>query len=198
MDEIQSPQRNNRLLLCSPIPVSVNHYLVPKVIYRGGKAVPIIYETEEAKKYKREFANYVISEVRNQQWSPPEDERRHFYLDCIFYFNRIDMDPNNYFKLLCDAITGSGKVWKDDNIVCERVQGIYYDKENPRIEIEIHPVEYVGIFNSGKDKELFEQKCSDCVRYSKNCSLLTKAIEGRIMPEVQNGQCLKYKKKGVK
>ncbi len=186
-------QNDGVLRLRSPIPVSVNHYLVPKVIYPGGTPRATMYETNEAKRYKKQFALYTTAEIRNQKWMPPEDKRRHFYMDCVFYFDRIDRDPNNYFKLLCDAITDSGQVWPDDNVVCERVQGIYYDSKDPRIEIEIRPVDYIGIFVNEIEKERFTEVCKTCNRFEKNCSILRKCIEGRMTPEVNSGVCDKYK-----
>ena len=58
-------------------------------------------------------------------------------MDCIFYFPRIDMDANNYFKCMADAITDAKTVWIDDVQLCERVQRIFYNTENPRVEITI-------------------------------------------------------------
>lgn len=181
------------LLLSSPIPVSVNHYLKVRVVKRGNKHIPIMYETEEAKEYKRWFSEYVREEVGRQNWIKNSDKTQHYYMDCVFYFDRIDKDPNNYFKLLCDAVTKSGMVWLDDNVVCERVQGIYYDSENPRIEIKIFPVDYVGIFNNYDEMKLFEEKCQCCRRYLRNCSILRDCKTGKIRKEVKNKQCREYK-----
>ena len=196
MQENQNHSQNDgHLRLISPLPVSVNHYLVPKTIYQNGKPRTILYETPESKRYKKNFALYINSEIRNQKWRPPEDKRRHFYLDCVFYFDRIDRDANNYFKLLCDAITDSGQVWPDDNVACERVQGIFYDSKDPRIEMEIYPVDYVGIFPTVNHKDAFIDTCMSCSRYTHNCSILNKAIEGRIGPDIISGQCLKFQKR---
>ena len=60
---------------------------------------------------------------------------------------------------MADAITESGVVWCDDNQLCERVQGIYYSSENPRIEMEIKPVNYIGVFENTSQLEQFESNC---------------------------------------
>lgn len=90
------------------------------------------------------------------------------------------MDCNNYFKCMLDAITDSKKVWEDDNVVCERVNGIFYDSANPRIEMIISPVDYIGIFKDLSQLEEFESNCIGCSRYKRNCSILQKAKEGEI------------------
>lgn len=183
----------NILKLTSPIPASVNHYLGTRAIIKNGKPMAIVYETSEAKKYKKDFGEYIKQQVELQNWTMSNDKTQHIYCDCVFYFDRIDKDCNNYFKLLLDAITESGCVWIDDNIVCERVNRIYYDTENPRIELGIYPVNYVGIFDEKEDLEKFENICKTCNRYKRNCSILRQAKEGRIQEQIHDGVCSKYK-----
>ena len=96
---------------------------------------------------------------------------------------------------MLDAITDSGKIWVDDNVVCERVNGIYYDAENPRVEIQITPVDYIGIFDNISQLEKFESNCIGCSRYKRNCSILQKAKDGKIQAEIQDFTCCKYKSK---
>ena len=151
----------NSIKLTSPMCPSVNHYLAPRCIMKNGKPIVTIYETSEAKKYKKEFKKYVEEEVKKQKWDFPLDKTQHFYCDCVFYFDRIDKDCNNYFKLLLDSITETQLIWVDDNVVCERVNRIYYDSANPRIELTIYPVEYIGIFDSDKQRDLFIDNCVD-------------------------------------
>lgn len=184
---------SSSLKLVSPIPASVNHYLGTRVIIKNGKPMAMIYETKEAKEYKKWFSEYIKSEIISQKWENKLDPAQHYYCDCVFYFDRIDKDCNNYFKLLLDSITESQAVWVDDNVVCERVNRIYYDSKNPHIEIEIYPVEYIGIFDSCNDMNKFESKCATCKRYKRNCSILKKAKEGRIQEEINdNFVCSKF------
>lgn len=184
----------NILKLISPIPVSVNHYLKPRPFISNGRAMVSMYETAEAKKYKKQFAEYIKQEIKIQKFNIEPNKTQHFYIDCDFYFDRIDKDANNCWKLLLDAITDTGLIWIDDNVACERVKKILYDNKNPRIEITIHPVDYIGIFDNQEQLGIFETNCIRCKRYKgKKCSLFNKAIEGRIQDEInENKICSKF------
>lgn len=162
---------------------------------KNGRPVAMSYKTPEAIKYRTEFADYVRSEVRKQNWNLIPNKTQHFYVDTIFYFPAIDLDCNNYFKVMLDAITDTGLIWVDDNVTCERVQAIYYDTKNPRVEITIHPVDYIGVFDNASQLEEFESNCFGCTRYARNCSILRQAKSGRIQDEILDGECLKYKPK---
>lgn len=178
------------LKLVSPIPPSVNHYLAYRTVNRGGKTLAMSYKTAEAKAYQRDFMQYVAGECDRQGWTGVPDPAQHFYVDAVFYFPQVDLDANNYFKVMLDAITDTGRVWADDNVVCERVQAIYYTSRDPRIEIVIHPVDYIGIFKDRAHLDEFESGCVGCRRYARNCSILRKAKEGRIQDEIRDGACL--------
>lgn len=147
------------------------------------------YKTQEAIKYQKEFIKYVQGEVKKQGYDLEPNKTRHFYIDAVFYFDRTDRDANNYFKCMLDAITDTQLIWLDDNVTCERVQRIYYDSMNPRIELTIYPVEYIGIFDNVSQLEEFESNCIGCKRYKRNCSILNKAKEGRIQEQINNCVC---------
>ena len=52
----------------------------------------------------------------------------------------------------------------------------------------------MGIFDNKDVLKTFEDKCMDCSRYKRNCSILKKAKEGRIQNEIGNDFiCSKYK-----
>lgn len=153
------------------------------------------YKTPEALKYRKDFANYVRGEVERQGWNFEPNKYQHFYVDTVFYFDKTHMDCNNYFKVMLDAITDTQLIWLDDDVVCERVQRIYYDSENPRVEIKIYPVEYIGIFDNVSQMEEFTSVCLGCTRFPRNCSILRKAKEGRIQDEIKNNICCKFKEK---
>ncbi len=180
----------DHLYLVSPIPPSVNHYLGYRAIMKNGKPVVMSYKTTKAAKFQQDFAKYVRQEVINQNWTLIPDKQQHFYADCTFYFDRIDKDSDNCFKVLWDSITSTKLVWLDDNVVCERVNRIYYDSQNPRIEIDIYPVDYIGIFDNMSQLKEFENNCVGCSRYSRNCSILNKAKQGRIQKEIKDGVCV--------
>jgi crossover junction endodeoxyribonuclease RusA len=181
-----------KLKLTSPLPPSVNHYLSYRAIIKNGKPMAMAYKTQEATKYQKDFSKYVIEEVKKQNYSLKPNKTQHFYIDAIFYFDRIDKDPNNYWKCMLDAITDTGLIWLDDNVTCERVNRICYDTKNPRIELEIYPVSYIGVFNNTTQLDEFISNCIGCSRYKRNCSILQKAKEGRIQDEIQDLSCSKF------
>ena len=184
---------DEKLVFTSPIPPSVNHYLAYRTIIKNGKPMAMSYKTKEAKDYQKNIIELIKKEVEKQRWVKSDNKFQHYYMDVVFYFPRVDMDANNYFKCLADAITDTELVWIDDTQLCERVMGIYYDNKNPRMEIEIKPVNYKGIFPNQNTYEEFICKCETCKRYKRNCSILTKSIEGRITEDIENLECQKYK-----
>lgn len=160
---------------------------------RNGKPLAMSYETQEAAQYRKKFSTYVAEEVERQGWDLVPNKTQHFYVDTWFYFPRIDLDANNYFKVMLDAITDTQLVWQDDNVVCERVQAIRYDNSNPRIEISIYPVDYIGIFDNLPQYEAFISNCVGCSRYKRNCSLLKGAIAGKTQEEIKDQICSEFK-----
>ena len=181
------------LRLTSPMPPSVNHYTGVRTVMKNGKPLSMVYETKEAKDYKKNFKKIIEEQVELQGWNHEVNDTQHFFVDAVFYFDRIDKDAANYEKCLSDSITETQLIWKDDNVTLFRPQRIYYDSQNPRIELCIHPVDYVGIFNNHEQLHQFEEKCKKCKRYARNCSILNKAKEGRIQEEIQDMICGKYK-----
>lgn len=173
--------------------VSVNHYLAYRAIIKNGKPMAMSYKTKEANDFQTKFEKHIVEQVAIQGWETNLNPFQHYYVDTYFYFPRTDMDANNYYKCSFDSITATGLVWADDNVACERVQRILYDSSNPRIELLIYPVDYIGIFDNQYQLDEFEDKCKTCQRYKRNCSILKKAKEGRIQEEICNLECSKYK-----
>jgi len=186
---------NIELILTSVIPPSVNHYLSYRAIIQNGRPMAMSYKTPEAVKYREEFAKYVKAECEKQGWDYTPNKTQHFYVDAVFYFDKIDRDANNYFKVMLDAITDTQLIWLDDNVVCERVQGIYYDTVNPRVELNIHPVDYIGVFDNAPQMDEFISRCVGCTRFSRNCSVLKNAKAGKIQDAIQNNTCKNFKKR---
>ena len=163
---------------------------------KNGRPMAVSYKTPEAVRYREEFADYVRGECKKQNWCFIPNKTQHFYVDAYFYFDKTNRDCNNYFKVMLDAITDTQLIWLDDNVVCERVQRILYDTENPRLELKIYPVDYIGVFDNASQMELFISKCIGCTRYNRNCSILKNAQEGRIQKEIDiDNVCKQYKEK---
>ncbi len=184
--------QNKMLTVTTPIPPSVNHYMGYRAILKGGKPLAVPYKTPEAKAYQKEFTALLKHATQEQNWCVGDGAGAHYYVDAVFYFPRTRMDANNYWKVLLDTITDTKLIWEDDDTVCERVQAILYDKDNPRIELTIHPVEYIGVFENASQLEAFESNCILCSKYARNCSILRKAKEGRIQNEISGGSCANF------
>lgn len=159
--------------------ISVNHYMGYRAVGRRVMA----YKPKITKDFEKSFSEYIKQEVKNQGWTKP-DKGKFIIMETIFYFPRVDMDAQNYFKSICDIMTDS-EVWEDDNIVCEKVNRIYYDSKNPRIEIVIYESDTVGIFDTVEDYEVFKETCNKCNRFKKTCSIHNKALESRIQYEIE-------------
>lgn len=180
------------LVITSPIPPSVNHYTAHRVVMKGGKPLAIVYKTKEAVAYQSAFKETVVNAVKEQAWPTDLESPRHIYVDAIFFMDKKHRDCNNAWKCLLDAITETQLVWKDDDVVCERVNKIVYDADNPRVELYIHYVDYIGIFDNENQLEMFKKNnCIGCKRYKRNCTLLRNAIEGRVQEEVDGHICTK-------
>ena len=178
--------------MTSPLPPSVNHYTSVRTIMKGKKPMSIVYETKEAKDYKKKFKQIIEEEAKKQGWNYEVNSTQHFYVDAVFYFDRIDKDCSNYEKCLDDTITETQLIWKDDNVTLFRPQRIYYDSENPRIELTIYPVDYIGIFDDINQMDHFIEHCKSCKRYKRNCSILNKAKAGKIQEEICEHVCQKF------
>lgn len=175
------------------IPPSVNHYMGYRGVRKGNGCMVMAYTTADAKKFKKEFQKYAKEQVKQQEWDIEQTRDVHHYMDCIFYFDRTDKDEQNYMKVLCDTLNDIA--YTDDRNLLTRTHEVYYDKDNPRIEIVIHPVTYRGVFESEEQLNKFEDNCKTCNRYARNCSILKKAKEGRVQGEIDMNEmmCSKYK-----
>lgn len=182
-----------RLIVTSPLPPSVNHYCARRYVTKNGRPMAINYKTKEAVHYQNEFKKTIRNAVIAQNWNTDLTNPRHFYVDANFYFDRGRKDPNNYWKCLLDAITETELIWADDDIVCERVNRIAYDAKKPRIELCIYYVDYIGIFDNEKQKDIFiETNCKTCKRFARNCTVLSGALEGKVQEGVTNTLCGKF------
>lgn len=165
-------------LVCNDF-ISVNHYMN----YRVAGKIVMAYKPKATKDFEKKFGKYIKEEMDKQGWIKP-DKNKFVNVHTTFYFPRIDMDANNYFKVLLDVMTEVG-VWEDDNITRESVDRIYYDSKNPRIEVTLSVSENIGIFDNEQDYIEFKSKCQNCSRFKEGkCSIHKKALESRIQDEV--------------
>lgn len=129
------------------------------------------------------MVKYIREQVKEQNWIKLNEEQ-YCYVDQWVYMNTKGRDSDNLSKLLNDSITESEVVWLDDTYSLVRTQNLFIDAANPRVEMIISPVDFVGVFNTNEDYQVFKSKCESCKRYSKNCSIHRKLLENRIISEV--------------
>lgn len=164
-----------------------------------------VYLKKEGKEYKKRMIQYIIEEVKEQQWNKIENE--FLYLDEIVYMNKKGRDADNLKKLTQDVISESLVVWTDDTYCLPRTQRVYIDSQNPRIDLTITKTGFVGIFDDRKDYDNFVNTyCHKCKKGNKigqkgGCKIYKTALEGRIQDDLHidfttgEKKCLKFKDK---
>lgn len=181
--------------LTIPIPVSINKLYINQYKFNSitkkkeptGARILSVEGVNSKKRIQKE----AIKQMKTQSWSYEYTKNNYIYIDLVFFFNRMGRDSDNCLKLLQDSLQGI--VYDNDSRVLCRVQRVMYDSDNPRVELYIHPVDYVGIFDSKDEFDEFESNCKNCKRYARNCSILAKAKEGRIQEEIDTDYyCSKF------
>ena len=195
---IEKLNKDRKLNLTCNEFISVNHYMNYRAVKKGRVYIVQAYKPVKTRTFEKNLSKYIREELKNQGWIKPT-KGKFIILDTVYYFPRTDMDAQNYFKSMCDVMTTSD-VWEDDNIVMERVNRIYYDNKNPRIEMQISESDFIGIFDNEEEYLNFKDICDTCKRFKEGkCSIHKKVLESRIQDEVirENDiwECLKYNKK---
>lgn len=190
-----------QLSLTLPVPTSLNKLYVsqykfnPATKRREPTGARVL--SKEGLHNKQLIQKYTKQQMKKQVWDYEFTKTNYVYLDTVIYFPRKGRDDNNVYKILCDALEGI--VYDNDSRVLIRTQRILYDNENPRVEVSVKPVDYIGIFDNKLVLEEFENRCKSCNRYGRNCSILNKAKEGKIQEEISNQYiCSKYHEKSTK
>jgi Holliday junction resolvase RusA-like endonuclease len=190
----------DKLHLVLPLPISVNALYVLQYAYnkKYRKNMPTGRKilSEAGRVNKKEIQKSASSQMRNQHWNLEITKNHFIYQDIDVYFNRKNRDSDNILKLLNDSL--QGLIFHNDSKVLTRVQRVYYDYGNPRIECTYSVCEWLGIFDENIEYETFLDRCHSCKHYRDNrCSILTDSVQGTIREEVEDKVCKKYvKKKG--
>lgn len=176
--------QNNKLIInYDELPISVNQYLKPTSRISGGKPVAYMYESTQAKDFKKRFQAFLKRTVRDQGWDINKTEQGHWILECIFVQSRTNQDNNNYYKILCDAMSGIAFI--DDKNILVQTKMVMYDSKNPRFSAVLKKAQYIGIFKNEEQLEEFKtSNCSSCKKSTDKCAIFKKAIEGRIQSDL--------------
>ena len=177
---------------------SVNQYLGYRVVYIRGKHISQPYETKVAKEYKVFVKNIIHRELKKQDWTTPE-KHEYVIMDLVFYFDRKRKDSDNAIKVMQDAIVDSCII-EDDDIIMPRVNNIYIDKYNPRVEVTLKLAPKTGIFDNPSHLKMFKSiNCDKCKKstYKRQCGIMQKALDNRIEPEINIIKNICYEKKAM-
>lgn len=109
-----------------------NHGRIVQKKFPNGKSIPIVLPSEAYIKYEKEAKNY-IPNISNPIDYP-------INLMCKYYMEtKRKCDITNLLQATCDILV-KYKIVDDDNYtIISSVNGteVFYDKENPRVEIYI-------------------------------------------------------------
>lgn len=191
-----------KLNVTVPLPTSINKLYINQYQYN-----PISKRREptgkrilstEGRKVKAKIMGDARVQLEQQEWDYDWTKENYLYQDAVIYFTRRGSDDNNVYKLLNDSLEGI--LYDNDSRVLVRTQRIVYDASNPRIELTLTPVEFIGIFENKDALELFESNCQSCSKYRKGgCSILKDSVKGTVRSEdigtIYMPSCNKYKKK---
>lgn|GEM_PF-800462 len=188
-----------RLELILPVPTSINALYInqfaynPKTRKREMTGARIL--SKQGEKRKQEIADAAKQQMESQEWDYEWTKENYVYQDAVIHFARRGSDDNNIYKLLNDTLEGIA--YDNDSRVLVRTQRIVYDSKNPRVEVTLTPVDFVGIFKDQEEADQFELRCNDCTRYLKGrCSILVDSQIGTVREEIGSINepiCEKYK-----
>lgn len=116
--------RNKRLYFSIPIAPSINSmYTMKRQL------------TAKARKYIRVARALINEAIEEQKWFVPARDTW-LYVDLVFYMpDRKIRDSHNMLKIVMDVMQDI--VYENDYFVMPRVQSVEYDKEHPRIDVNI-------------------------------------------------------------
>lgn len=98
---------------------------------------PFVVQSEAYKKYEKEVGGYLIPK-------PEEPIDYPVTVKCVYYRgSRRVVDKANLDAAIHDILVRYGVLKDDNRDVIASTDGtrVYYDKDNPRVEIEISPLE---------------------------------------------------------
>ena len=179
------------------LPPSVNRYLLPSVATRGGKSYVHMYESKEAKDFKKLFGEKLKREVKRQGWNINETEEGQWFCDVIIIQTRSNADSHNYFKILLDTMEGIVFI-NDKNVQIRTPRVFIGDKNNQGFQLKVQKTKNIGLFNDEQSLNKQVDNCKECKFYRNGgCSILKAIKESRLKDEfdLANQTCTKFTKK---
>lgn len=182
-----------RMSVTLPLPPSVNNYQDYRVRKFGKRFRVEAYPTDDTKAFYHRALDILEEETFKQQWKTPLPEV-FVEVEVDIYLRIAKSDADNYFKCTLDALEKSGVVVNDCFII-PKVNNVFIDKDNPRVELRIKKLEKTGIFLNEEEMEKFkENNCKECTRRRKtHCVVFKGFMENRVHDLDEEGNC-KHKK----
>lgn len=190
-----------KLELILPVPTSINALYInefrynPKTRQREMTGARIL--SKAGAKRKEEIAFHAKQQMEKQEWDYEWTKENFVYQDAVIHFARRGSDDNNIYKLLNDTLEKIA--YDNDSRVLVRTQRIVYDSSNPRVEVTLTPVDFVGVFENKDEADKFEQNCINCTRHRNGrCSILVDSLNGTVREEIgsiNEPVCVKFKNK---
>lgn len=190
-----------QLKLTLPLPVSINKLYINE--YQWDARLKMRVPTgrrilsKAGRQVKAKIQGQARVQTEGQDWNFDWTKENFVYQDAVVFFARRGSDDNNIYKLLNDSLEGIA--YDNDSRVLVRTQHIVYDSQNPRVELTLVPVDFVGIFKGQEVLERFQKVCEGCSRYRKgSCSILKDSIAGTVREEIgsiYNPSCSEFKER---
>jgi crossover junction endodeoxyribonuclease RusA len=111
-----------------------NPYSNNNIYFSSPKKLGLRFMNKKAKEMKKCY-----KEQAENQWCADAFNCELQIAIKLFFGDKRKRDWDNYHKLSMDALTGI--VWEDDSQIKLATVSTHYDKENPRIELEVAPVD---------------------------------------------------------
>lgn len=188
--------KNKYFRLTLPLPESVNAYLHHKVAYKGKRPVVVAYKTKEAMEFEKKAEDIIKYQIQKQGWVKP-NENVWIKVEACWFLNKNGCDGSNYFKQTLDILQRAG-VYLNDSKVIENTINVFVDRNNPRVELNIYPLQKRGIFISDNQLEEFKNNnCCECSRPT-TCRVLKNALDNKISEDINLADNMCFKKKTKK
>lgn len=114
-------------IVLSGNPLSTSHIY----LYHCRRGYPCGYMSAMGKKAKEQYQSEMWKQRVGKVLTEP------FKVDITIYFgNKAKHDADNFSKLILDS--GNKILWEDDGLIEEMTVRKKYDREKPRIELEVY------------------------------------------------------------
>ena len=179
------------------LPPSVNNYLKPSVETRGGRSFVHMYESIEAKDFKKMFREKLRREVKRQAWDISITGKWQWACDISIIQTRQNADSHNYHKILIDSMQGI--VFINDSNVQINTPRVFIGNSNKQgFKVVFRQTENRGLFDNESLMNQQTSRCLSCRYYQEGrCSVMKFILESRLTGDFdhKNQVCTKYIKK---